>query len=136
MRTTFSRQRRVTADWNGNKNLPEEQQLAFAYTPLEYGEFNDAVEIIRRLGVFKAAGGEQTVELPEGDLQDELFDLFKRLLPKNVKSVGGPLLALPGDDKPITVEEIASQAPFVVLATELLATLIAVSAPTEADVKN
>jgi len=46
------------------------------------------------------------------------------------------LLAAPGDDKPISMEEIASQAPFVVLATELLATLIAVSAPTEVEVKN
>ena len=134
MRTTFSRARRVTADWNSNKELPEEKQLAFSYTPLEYGEFNAATETIRRLGV--NIGGE--IKVPEGEAQTELFELFKKLLPKNVKSVGAPLLPNESDteQKPISIEEIATQSPFVVLAVELLATLIAISAPTETDLKN
>jgi len=133
MRLKFSRDKRVTADWNDNKKLPEDEQLAFTYKPLEYEEFNAAVETIRSLGVLNTA--EKKIEVKGGDTQ-ELFALFKTLLPKNVKSVGAPLLAAPGDDKPISMEEVASQSPFVVLATELLATLIAISAPTEADVKN
>ena len=135
MRVKFSRERRVEADWNDNKKLPEDERLAFSYKPLEYGEFNASVETIRRLGVINVE--KKTIEVEDNDAaQAELFDLFKSLLPKNVKSVGAPLLAAPGDDKPISMEEIASQAPFVVLATELLATLIVVSAPTEVEVKN
>ena len=50
MRVTFSRARVVTPDWNGNKELPEEQQLRYEYTPLEYGQWQDAVETLQRLG--------------------------------------------------------------------------------------
>jgi hypothetical protein len=133
MRVQFSREKRVTADWNENQKLPEDERLAFFYKPLEYGEFDASVETIRRLGVLNSDG---KITVPEGDAQVELFKLFRTLLPKNVRSAGAPLLAAPGDDKPITIDEIATQSPFVALATELLATLIAVSAPTEVDLKN
>lgn len=135
MRARFSREKRVVADWSDNKKLPEEEQLAYSYKPLEYEEFNSSVETIRRLGVLQADG---KIIVPEDGAQEDLFELFKRLLPKNVRSVGAPLLPNENDatQEPITLEEIATNSPFVALATELLATLIAVSAPTEADVKN
>lgn len=141
MRTTFSRAKRIRPDFNDNKKLPEDEQLNFEYAPLEYGEWNAAVEIITRLGfVHAAVGGEKKIVIPEDSKadQEELFKLFRDLLPKHVKSVGAPLLPNVNDGKQeaITIDEIAHQAAFVLLATELLATLIAVSAPTEADLKN
>lgn len=135
MRARFSREKRIVADWSDNKKLPEEEQLAFSYKPLEYEEFNASVETIRRLGVLQ---GDGKIVVPEDGAQEDLFNLFKTLLPKNVRSTGAPLLPNENDtdQKPVTMEEIATSSPFVALATELLATLIAVSAPTEADIKN
>ena len=134
MRVGFSRARRIVADWNDNKKLPEDKQLAFLYTPLEYGEFTEARDIMRRIMVsMKNEQGNIDSETEEGKA---LFDLLKRLLPAKVKSVGAPLLPDHGDDRPVTVEEIAVMQPFIYLAMEMLASLISVSAPTEADLKN
>ena len=139
MRVQFSRARVVTPDWNGNKEQAEQEQLRFEYTPLEYGQWQDAVETLQRLGVMNAITG-KPVEITDEQKkeQQELFDLYKRLLPVHVKSVGAPLLPNANDAKqePITITEIATLMPFVTLATELLATLIAISTPTERDLKN
>src|SRR3972149_4778947 len=121
MRVGFSRARRIVADWNDNKKLPEDKQLAFLYTPLEYGEFTEARDIMRRIMVsMKNEQGNIDSETEEGKA---LFDLLKRLLPAKVKSVGAPLLPDHGDDKPVTVEEIAVMQPFIYLAMEMLASL-------------
>lgn len=132
MRLEFSRVRRITPIWNNNKSLPENEQIAFEYTPLEYGAWMDATEVLGKV-INAARGG----VIEEGsDAAKIMIESFKRLLPPNVKSVGAPLLPAPGDDAPITLEEIATKSSFIKLAVELLATLTAISTPTEQDVKN
>lgn len=141
MRTTFSRARKITPVWNGNKELPENEQIAFEYTALEYGEWNQTSELMRRaiqrnIKLAEAAASDPNSIDMESDDGKQLIEVFKNLLPKNVKSVGAPLLAAVGDDKPVTMMEIATLQPFVTLAIELLATLMVVSAPSELDAKN
>lgn len=135
MRVAFSRAKEVTPEWQENKKLPEDQQLRFSYKPLDYADFTDAAEMFARL--VRQQSGDTTVD-PDTEVGRELFGLYKRLLPAHVTSVGAPLLPNENDkeQKPVTVEEIATLQPFALLATELLATLISISAPTEADIKN
>lgn len=130
MRTTFSRAVVHVPTWNGNKELPEGEQLKFKIAPVDVGVFNDLLEVL----------GRTQKSLTVGDIADKaknvrpFADALKTVLPPHVESVGAALKAT--DDSDVSIQEIATLAPFVGLASELLYALIDASKPTELDVKN
>jgi hypothetical protein len=122
MKIEFSRSREYVPEFNGNKELPEEEQLKATISVMRLSDLLDLGD------TFKEA------DFEEGDMKNMTLDQMKVLVkgagqyvPKYVKLSGNDGFAL---------DDVVQFPQFLSLAAELLFTLLSYSQPTTADVKN
>jgi hypothetical protein len=122
LKIEFSRTREYTPEYNGNKELPENEQLK---AQIKVMTLNDLLD----LGdTFKQADFEQ------GDLKDMRIDQMKVLVNGAGKYVP-KYVTLQGNDG-FDLSDVVQYPQFLQLAAELLFSLLTFSQPTGTDVKN
>lgn len=136
MKTTFSRLRTFVPTFNGNQDLPENEQLKYAIKPLTVGDFYIVLEAVSRIAGGKSEDGKVILDSDKlvGSSQREFLELSEKYIPQYVTSKGAPLLA--SDDTEVPLEEAVGYSPFLSLTSELVMQLMSVSQPTEIDAKN
>lgn len=127
MRVKFSLITDFTPEWNGNRDLPEAEQVKATLKTLESMDLLELADALERQGL---EGEVDTAKMTSKDIKSLLLETG-RLLPKYVTIEG-----IEGDDGPITLEQIVTYPDFMELAVELLMQLANISQPTEDDVKN
>lgn len=130
MKVKFSANVPYTPEWNGNRQLPEKEQIKSILKPMEFDDL---------MSFFDAIGGSKVaVELKE-QISSGNVDVVKERVDftKVIQQVGSlvPKYAtienLEGDDGPLTVEAIARYPRFMELIIELLSKLSEISSPSE-----
>lgn len=127
MRVKFSLITDFTPEWNGNKELPEDEQCKATLKTLENMDLLEFADSLERQGL---EGEVDTSTMTSKDIKSLLRETG-RLLPKYVTIEG-----IEGDDGPVTLEQIVTYPDFMELAVELLMQLANISQPTEDDIKN
>ena len=121
--TSFSKAKKYTPDFNGNKDLPEEKQLFAMLAPLTNAELFDVRDALQAAGFKEKMDSTQLT----GDQQRALVKNAGSYLPSHVTLT---------NNEGFDINDVVNYSDFLPLAIDLLFTLIAKSTPTEADVKN
>lgn len=127
MKVQFSLAREYTPEWNGNRELPEDEQVKATLKTLESMDLLELADALERQGV---DGEVDSTKMTAKDIKALLTETG-RLLPKYVEVTG-----IEGDDGPITMHQIIAYPDFMELAVELLMQLANISQPTEDDLGN
>lgn len=130
MRVKLSRPQTYTPEFNDNKQLPEHEQIKAELKPMDMGDFLDLADYFQQVG--QGQTQVDTSKLSVAAMKSLILNAG-RLLPKYVTVTG---LINDASGEPLTINEVATQPPFIPLAVELLGKLSEVSAPTETDAKN
>ena len=134
MKVKFSRSSVFVPLFNGNRDLPEDEQLKYEISPMDNGDFYDMQDNITQIGLKPGADGKvDTADLNRQE-QKKFVTCGKVYLPHYIKSVGSPLLDADGNT--ISIEDISKLSAFLSLSNELLWELFALSIPTEIEAKN
>ncbi len=128
MKIKFSLKRDFVPEFNGNRELPEADQIKCVLTTLDNFDLLELGDAFTRAGM---TDGELDTSKITTEQARVLLDATVTIIPKYTEMTG-----LEGDDGPLTVEQVVRFPDFQVLATELLVELAKISAPTEADRKN
>lgn len=124
MKVNFTTTAEFVPEFNGNRELPEAEQIKMKLTSLEMGEN------LHLVATLQAATGKTQVE--KGDLDvDRQLALIKACgtyIPGHVSEITG--------NENFTVADIVKWMPFAPLAAEILFQLVEISSPNEVDVKN
>jgi hypothetical protein len=122
MKAGFSLTKRFVPSFNGNKDLPTEQQLIAV---LAMPEVQDVFAILERLSAagFKA-GEASSVSMSQAT---QIAKEAGQFIPKYVKL---------DNAEDFSVGDVIKYPPYFPLATELLFALVDFAQPNEADVKN
>lgn len=128
MKIKFSLKRPFTPEFNGNRDLPEADQIKCILTTLDNFDLLELGDAFSRAGMNDGELDTSTISAEQARV---LLDATVSIIPKYTEMTG-----LEGDDGPLTVEQIVRFPDFQELATELLVQLAQISAPTEADAKN
>lgn len=134
MKLALSRAKEFVPDWNGNLQLPADQQLKYLLTPVDNGDFYDLQDCIGRLGLKATTDGKVDSTNLDVKAQREFLTGAGTYLTRYVKSTGAPLLDQ--NDKEITIEDIGKYAALIGLANEILMEIIKNGVPQAADSKN
>lgn len=132
MKTAFSHEQEYVPTYKENQSLPETERLKYSITPMELGDFYDLFETVIAMGIAK--DGKIDTDKLDPKVRRQFFMAATKYVPQYVKSIGAPLLDAKGGE--ISVATVANSGVFMPLAQELLWTLLALSSPSEADVKN
>lgn len=136
MKVKFSKVVPFTPDFNGNKSLPDDEQIKYELTPMELADFYDVLDALSSIKGTKQEDG--TIQIDTSKLnsssQKEFMKVCQGFLPKYINSVGAKLEDHGGNE--ITVEDIAKYAPMISLLSEFTAKLLEISTPTEVELGN
>jgi hypothetical protein len=119
MKIKFSRESTFIPEWNGNRALPEAEQVKCILRPMEVQDV---------MLIMDAMGGQRTVVdgvAPQVDAA-KFVTACSSLMPKYVT-----IENLDGEDGPIKVEELTRFAAFVPLAAEILMQCANTSVPSD-----
>jgi len=122
MKSNFSKEKKYNPDWNGNKELPEDEQLVAYIKPMKSGEVIDLTDVLKSVGFEKG----------------EAKQLSSAQMKAVVKEAGHYLptyVRLEHADD-FTIQDVVDYTPFLSLAVDLLFTLMNFSSPNQDDVKN
>lgn len=122
MKVAFSKEKKYVPDFNGNKELPEAEQLVAYIKPLKSGEVIDLTDVLKEAGFEKGDSKQMSSHQMKTVVQQA-----GHYLPTYVR--------LEGNDG-FTIQDVADYTPFLALATELLFVLMNFSSPNQDDVKN
>lgn len=123
MKLAFSRSVPYTPEWNGNKSLPEEDQIKCTLTPMKVGHLLDLMDAIGIQGSDKVMVSAQQMSKVIGQLG--------HLVPEYIHIKG-----LEDTDGPVTPDLLVQQAFYLELTTELVMKLAEISMPSENATKN
>lgn len=131
MRYKFSLEHNYVPTWNGNKDLPEGEQIKVKIKPFEFGDTLLLLDALTQIGVADADGKVDTDKMDAKSIKP-LIEQFGALLPKaatviNLKDDAG------GD---IDIGTVVRFGAFFGLAAEILMYGVSISAPNESDTKN
>ncbi len=124
MKACISRVQDYKPKWNGNLDLPEDQQLTAKCSVFETGDLFDVLEAIS-----KETGTEGVVDSDKLDVKQirKLVKSAGAIVPKYVTLVGA---------EDFSIDDVSKLSPYFSLCVELLFQLVTISQPTEQDVKN
>lgn len=125
MKIAFSLKRPFVPEFNGNRDLPEADQIKCVLTTLDNFDLLELGDAFNRAGM---TDGEIDTSQITTEQARILLDATVTIIPKYTELTG-----LEGDDGPLTIEQIVRFPDFQLLATELLVELARISAPTDAD---
>lgn len=120
MKFKFSRTKDYVPEWNGNRELPEEDQVKAVIRPMEIGDL---------LAMMDAIGASAANEL-EAKTQEDYFKIIKEfadIIPKYVTITG-----LSDEDGEVSTSDLTRFAAYMPLATELAMYAVNISMPTVA----
>lgn len=132
MQTAFARKVDYVPTFDGNRDLPEQEQIKVKLTSLSTGDFFD---IVTALGNISNEKGEIDLGKAAKDGLLGVAPLLAKganILPRYTEISG--LLDAAGN--PVTPAEVAAAPFFLGLTAELLGKLAEISAPKMADLKN
>jgi hypothetical protein len=129
MQIKFSKSVEYVPTFNGNLNLPPEQQIKAKLTVLALGDFMKLAATLQQ--VSKGKDQIDTASMSVVEMQP-LLELAPDFLPRYVELSG----LLDADGVPISSANVASYSFFLPLIAELLGQLASISMPNQADVKN
>lgn len=122
MKIEFSREVTYIPEFNGNKELPEGEQLSVKIKVMTLSDLLDLMDVLKSSGFQK------------GDVKDLNPGQMKAIVTQAGKYI--PKYCTLDHAEGFSVEDLAQFAVFMPLATELLFTLLNVSSPNAADAKN
>ncbi len=127
MKVSFSRLVEYVPEWNGNKDLPEAEQVKVKLVPLEMGDLVGLMEVIQDFTGDADEEGKTTVAM------DKAVSVLK-----NISHLSGSIevINLEDDSGPVTSEDIVKFPRFMELTMEVFNELASISMPNEEDEKN
>lgn len=129
MKYKLSKEVDFAPEWNGNQDLPEEEQVKFNLKVLSMG---DVLELMDTLEDVADDSGNVDGETLNASTTKQLVERAVNLLP-----IYATMKGLEGENgEEITVANITEFPQFIGLITEVLFQLIAISTPNEADSGN
>lgn len=127
MKIKFSKSVAYTPTWNGNRDLPKEEQISVILKPMEFSDL---------MLMMDAMGGSKTIKAAQdGASEAEITSQIN--ITKVVAETADILLkyaevtGLEGDDGPLNVGEISRYPAFAGLNFEILMQLTQISMPSE-----
>lgn len=124
MKIKFSREVPYTPEWNGNRELPEGEQVRTTIKPMTV---EDLLIVMEAMGRRPGQEAGSAVQVDVGKLISEAG----AMLPKYVDITG-----LDDDSGPVTTKDLLTFGAFIPLASELLMECVRVSMPSETAEKN
>lgn len=127
MKVKFSREVTVTPSWNGNETA--EEKFTATMKPVAFGELLEVLDAFQAAGI--AAGAVDTSQL-DGKVIRNILDACSGVLNKYVT------LRNLQDEQGVelTIKDVVTYGPFMMLAMELVGRLVQISTPTEEDEGN
>jgi hypothetical protein len=116
-------------EWNGNRDLPESEQITMTLSVLNMGDLLNLMDTIE-----SHKDGNDSVDSDSLDVSTvkEIVSMANELLPKYVTDFKG----LESDDGPIGLDTLCKYPQFMNLVVEITFELINKSTPDEEDSKN
>lgn len=126
MKVKFSREVKYIPEWNGNRELSEDEQFTATLIPLQMGDLVSLIDVINEFSSAEP-GEEKSVEL------EKAVSILSRIehLQNNIR-----LENLEDESGPVTPEDIVKFPRFMGLTMEIFNELAAISMPNEEDEKN
>lgn len=129
MKTDFSKSHDYTPDWNGNQDLPEDEQIKSVLDVLDMDALMALLDAFTEVGL----EGEVDTDTVDASKIKPVLEQFGDLLPKHVSSLTG-LFGKAGEA--LTIEDVVKYPKFLNLSLEFLMELSRISSPTDDDTKN
>lgn len=123
MKVRFSREKKYTPEWNGNRDLPEAEQVKALVKPARMGDLLDIVDAFSSVGETKI-----DTETTDPKVMRQIVEACAEILPKYVTITG-----LEGEDGPVDLVEALQYLTFTPLMVELLGHLTEISTPDSKD---
>lgn len=128
MKIQFSRTVDYRPTFNGNRDLPEGEQIRVVFHVIETTDLMVLLDAFQSVGIKDVAPDAK----PDALQSRKLIDLVPNMLPRYVEISG-----LQGDDdKELSIQDVSTFSTFLGLQTELLMQLSIVSQPTAQAAKN
>lgn len=122
MKIEFSREVKYVPDFNGNKELPEGDQLVVNISIMSLVDLLDLMDVLKQ------------AKFEKGDVKDLTPGQMKTIVTQAGKYI--PKYCKLEHNDGFSVDDLAQFAIFMPLATEVLFTLLNVSSPNVTDAKN
>ena len=128
MKFEFTPASKFIPEWNGNRDLPEEEQITMIISVLEMGDLLDLMDLI------ESDSSEDQVDSDnlKPSTVKSIVEKAQQLLPKYITEFQG----LDVDSGPISLEDLVQYPQFMSLVVEITFELINISTPNEDDRKN
>lgn len=128
MKVKFSKEQKFVPEWNGNRQLPENEQMFVTIQALTLGDLILLMDGVSRAGITGA-------QLKSGEVTSTpMIGALKEINPVIVKYC--KISGLDGDDGPITIEQVCDSVHFIPLYTEIMTAVVTLSQPDETETKN
>lgn len=124
MKVKFTRSATYVPEWNGNKELPEKEQISVDIRPMEFGDL---------LEFFDAIGGAQAAM--EGSTQLDTSAILK-IAPSVLSKYVDKVENLEDGDGPVQLHDLMKYPVFMGLASEIIMEIAKISTPQEEAEKN
>jgi hypothetical protein len=135
MKSNFSKTVPFTPEWNGNKDLPEKDQLRVTLKPMPLGDLLSCTEALSsgqldEAKVTEAKKKNTAVKFTKDDTakMKVSIETLQEYIPKFVTIDQGA--------EDFTLDEVVKYSQFSELANELIGKLVEISSPNKADIKN
>ncbi len=129
MKVNFSKSQSYVPEWNGNRDLPETEQVKCSLSILDMNALMNLLDSFTAVGL---TGEVDTDKVDSNKIKPVLAE-FGNLLPSHVTHFEGLFNA---SGEAITIEDLVTYPIFLNLALELLMKLSEISSPSEDDTKN
>jgi hypothetical protein len=122
MKVAFSKEVAFVPEFNGNKALPEAEQLSFKLRPMTTLDLLDIMDVLKTAGFQVGEHTDMTTEQMKA-----VIGQAGKYIPKYATMAGAEGFGL---------EEVVGYQAFLALASEVLFQLVNISSPNASDVKN
>jgi hypothetical protein len=128
MKVNFTPESEYVPEWNGNRDLPDDEQIKMNLSVLSMGHILNLMDIMEQAG----HSGQTDDQALDVATTKKLVEMAQEILPQYVKDFRG----LEVDSGPIALEAISDYPQFMALIVEITFELINRSSPNEDDKGN
>lgn len=128
MKYNFTPTAPFTPEWNGNRELPEDEQISMTLSILSMGDLLNLMDVMENQG----HKGEVDSDMLPASTTKAIVDLATELLPRYATDFKG----LDTDNGPLDLTALCAYPQFIGLVVEITFELISRSTPNEDDTKN
>ena len=134
MKVQFSKAINYIPEWNGNRSLPDEQQIKVVFKPLTMGDLLELMDAMQEMSLDidpENLVGTKSLQANAKQVKI-LVETCGHLLPNYVTMTG----LTDADDEAVEVSQLTNYTYYMEFAGELLNQLALTSMPTDAEEKN